>query len=66
LLKKVDHLVKGRVFANRSQAIQAAVREAVLRLNSKRLARECTKLDKAHEQMLADEGLTAETIASTA
>jgi metal-responsive CopG/Arc/MetJ family transcriptional regulator len=60
LLKRVDHLVKARVFANRSQAIQAAVKKTVNRLDRKRLARECAKLDKIQEQMLADEGLIAE------
>lgn len=60
LLKRVDHLVKARVFSNRSQAIQAAVKETLARLDSNRLARECAKLDKTQEQMLADEGLAAE------
>ena len=60
LLRRVDHLVKARVFSNRSQAIQAAVQETVARLDSNRLARECAKLDKAQEQKLADEGLASE------
>jgi metal-responsive CopG/Arc/MetJ family transcriptional regulator len=57
LLRRVDHLVKARVFSNRSQAIQAAVQEKVARLDRNRLARECAKLNKAREQALADEGL---------
>jgi metal-responsive CopG/Arc/MetJ family transcriptional regulator len=60
LLKRVDHLVKARVFSNRSQAIQAAVKDTVARLDNNRLARECAKLNKAQEQQLADEGLAAE------
>jgi metal-responsive CopG/Arc/MetJ family transcriptional regulator len=60
LLRRVDHLVKERVFSNRSQAVQAAVREKVARLDNNRLARECSKLDKAQEQALADEGLPSE------
>jgi metal-responsive CopG/Arc/MetJ family transcriptional regulator len=60
LLRRVDHLVKSRVFSNRSQAIQAAVEEKVARLDNNRLARECAKLDKAQEQALADEGLASE------
>lgn len=60
LLKKVDYLVKARVFANRSQAIQSAVQEKVDRLDQNRLARECAKLNKAEEQALADEGLASE------
>ena len=60
LLKKVDYLVKERVFPSRSQAIQAAVQEKVSRLDRNRLARECAKLDKKFEQALADEGLASE------
>lgn len=60
LLKKVDYLVKERVFSNRSQAIQSAVSEKILRLDRNRLARECAKLDKAEERSLADSGLAAE------
>ena len=60
LLKKVDYLVKERVFSNRSQAIQSAVAEKVSRLDRNRLARECAKLDKSEEQSLADLGLTTE------
>lgn len=60
LLRRVDHLVKSRVFSNRSQAIQAAVEEKVARLDNNRLAQECAKLDRAQEQALADEGLASE------
>lgn len=60
LLKKVDRLVKERVFSNRSQAVQAAVKEKVSRLDRNRLARECAKLNKAEERSLADLGLASE------
>ena len=60
LLKKVDRLVKERVFSNRSQAVQSAVEEKVSRLDRNRLARECGKLNKTEEQSLADLGLAAE------
>lgn len=60
LLKKVDYLVKERVFTNRSQAIQSAVEEKVSRLDRNRLARECAKLDKKEERAMADLGLAAE------
>ncbi len=60
LLKKVDYLVKERVFSNRSQAIQSAVKEKVSRLDRNRLTRECAKLDKLEEQSLADFGLASE------
>lgn len=57
LLNKIDDLVEERVFANRSQVIQSAVKEKVSRLAKNRLARECAKLDKSEEQALADLGL---------
>jgi metal-responsive CopG/Arc/MetJ family transcriptional regulator len=60
LLRKIDRLVKARVFPNRSFAFQAAVQEKISRLDKSRLAKECAKLDKAYEQSLADEGLSAE------
>ena len=60
LLKRVDTLVKARVFHSRSQAIQLAIQEKVTRIDKTRLARECAKLDKAFEQSLADEGLENE------
>jgi Arc/MetJ-type ribon-helix-helix transcriptional regulator len=60
LLKRVDRLVKERVFSNRSQAVQSAVEEKVSRLDSNRLARECAKLNKTEEQSLADLGLASE------
>ena len=60
LLKKVDRLVKERVFSNRSQAVQSAVEEKVSRIDSNRLARECAKLNKIEEQSLADLGLASE------
>jgi Arc/MetJ-type ribon-helix-helix transcriptional regulator len=60
LVRKVDRLVKSRVFASRSQAIQAAVEEKLTRLEKTRLAEECAKLNPSLEQALAEEGLAAE------
>ena len=60
LLTKVDRLVREKVFASRSQALQAAVREKIERMEPSRLARECAKLDPAFEQAMADEGLASE------
>jgi metal-responsive CopG/Arc/MetJ family transcriptional regulator len=56
-LRRVDSLVARRVFPNRSQAIQTAVREKIDRMEGSRLAAECAKLDPKFEQSLADEGL---------
>ena len=60
MLAKVDGLVKRKVFANRSRAIQQAVEEKLDRLEHNRLAAECAKLDPAEEQATAEEGLSAE------
>ncbi len=59
-LEKLDSLVKDQVFPNRSRAIQEAVEEKLNRIQHTRLAEECTKLDPVHEQLLAEEGLSAE------
>jgi len=60
VLKRLDRLVKNRLFENRSRAIQEAVSEKLARLEQNRLARECAKLDKGFEQSMADDGLSAE------
>ncbi|MDZ4675734.1 MAG: ribbon-helix-helix domain-containing protein [Gemmatimonadota bacterium] len=58
LLERLDRLVRGGQFPNRSQAIEAAVAEKLDRLEHRRLAVECAKLDPAAEQAMADEGLS--------
>ena len=60
LLNRVDRLVKSRVFPNRSQVVQEAVKEKIARIDRTRLARECAKLEPTEEQSLADEGLAGE------
>ena len=60
LLKRVDRLVRSRVFPNRSHVIQQAIEENIARIDSTRLARECAKLHPAEEQALADEGIAGE------
>lgn len=57
LLERIDDLVKGKIFSNRSKAIQEAVKETIEKLDKNRLARECAKLDPAFEKVMADEGL---------
>ena len=60
LLKQLDSLVKAHVFPNRSKAIQEAVSDKLARINHRRLAQECSKLDKNFEQAMAEEGLNSE------
>ncbi len=59
-LEHLDRLVRNKTFANRSQAIEAAVEEKLQRLNRVRLAQECKKLDPAYEKKLAEDGFSEE------
>lgn len=59
-LAELDRLVRDGTFANRSRAVETAVREKLDRLTQNRLARECAKLDPAAEAVHADEGLAAD------
>lgn len=55
---ELDRLVQERVFQNRSQAIQEAVSEKLLRMRRNRLALECSKLEPIVEKAMTQEGLT--------
>ena len=55
---ELDRLVDENIFQSRSQAIQEAVSEKLLRMKRTRLAKECAKLDPAFERTISDEGLT--------
>lgn len=57
---EIDRLVREGMFANRSQAIEAAVKERIERIRQTRLARESAKLSSAEEQALAQEGYAEE------
>lgn len=60
ILKQIDVLVKSKYFPNRSKAIQDAVAEKLARLEKRRLAQECAKLNPDFEQSLAEEGFSVE------
>jgi Arc/MetJ-type ribon-helix-helix transcriptional regulator len=60
LLAEVDRLVAAGRFPNRSQAIQAAVRDRLDRMRRTRLAEEAAKLDPKEERAIADEGLAGD------
>lgn len=60
LLLLVDRWVAEGRYPNRSQAIQAAVREKLERSQRTRLADEAAKLDPKEERALAEEGFAAE------
>jgi len=63
LLARLDRMVRGGQFPNRSQAIEVAVSEKLERLERRRLAAECALLDRQEEQGLAEEGLGADATA---
>ena len=52
ILDKLDRLVRIRIFANRSQAIEIAIEEKLQRLEQTRLARECAKLNPDFEKVI--------------
>lgn len=60
LLTQIDRWVADGRYPNRSQAIQAAVREKLERASQTRLAEEAAKLDPREERALAEEGFAAE------
>lgn len=60
LVEEVDELVAAQEFPNRSQAIEAALADALGRRARTRLARECARLDAAEERALAEEGFGQE------
>ncbi len=63
MLTRLDRVVESGAYPNRSQAIEAAVMEKLDRLEHRRLAAECAKLDPATEQAIAEEGLGADAAA---
>jgi metal-responsive CopG/Arc/MetJ family transcriptional regulator len=60
LLDRIDRLVAQRKFSSRSRAIQLAVQAQIERLDRRRLASECAKLDPRFEQAVAEEGASYE------
>lgn len=55
LLDVVDRWVRQGRYPNRSQAIQAAVREKLERWRRRRLAEEAAKLDPREEKAMSEE-----------
>jgi len=60
ILRRLDRLVRSRLYPSRSGAIQEAVEEKLVRLERSRLARECAKLDPDFEKAMAEEGISEE------
>ena len=59
VLADLDRLVANGIFGNRSEAIEAAIKEKLARLSRGRLARECAKLNPLEERAMAEEGMAA-------
>jgi metal-responsive CopG/Arc/MetJ family transcriptional regulator len=59
-INELDRLVQEEVFQNRSQAIQEAISEKLLRLKKTRLISESSKLERSFERKLTEEGLVAD------
>lgn len=57
LLNEIDRWVAEGRYPNRSQAIQAAIRDKLERVRRKRLVEEAAKLSPKEERALAEEGL---------
>jgi len=57
LLELLDNLVQNRIFNNRSQAINSALREKLSRIQKTRLELECKKLVIEEEREFADIGI---------
>jgi metal-responsive CopG/Arc/MetJ family transcriptional regulator len=57
VLRRLDALAREGAYANRSQAIEAALRCELDRRRRGRLARVCAKLDPAVEQAEAERGM---------
>ena len=55
---ELDRLVDKHVFQSRSQAIQEAVSEKLLRMKRTRLAEESAKLEPVFERTMCDEGFS--------
>lgn len=59
-LRRLDELVEQHGYESRSSAVQEAVEEKLSRVERRRLARECAKLDPEFEKRMAEEGLANE------
>jgi metal-responsive CopG/Arc/MetJ family transcriptional regulator len=56
LLERIDRLVAEKKFPSRSRVIQFAIEAQIDRVDRRRLASECAKLNPAYEQQLAEHG----------
>ena len=60
IVSRLDRLVKQEAYTNRSQAIEAAIRDKLQRLDRTRLVQELSKIDPQYEKALAEEGIATD------
>ena len=60
VLESLEQLIRDGRYANRSRAIEQAVREKVSRAERSRLVQQLAKLDAAEEKSIAEEGIGAD------
>ena len=60
IVETVDSWVRKNLFPNRSRAIQEAIKDKLAKIERRRLAYECSKLDHVFEKSIAEEGLSNE------
>ncbi|MCU0726802.1 MAG: ribbon-helix-helix domain-containing protein [Planctomycetes bacterium] len=60
ILDGIDRLVSHGTFTSRSDAIESAVREKLVRPSGDRLARQCAVLDPSEERAWAEQGMRTE------
>ena len=60
VLNRLDAWVQSKHFASRSEAIEQAIEAQLHRLERTRLAEQCTLLDVAQEQAMAELGLATD------
>ncbi len=57
VVRRVDELVSRAAFTSRSQAVEAALREKLERIDRRRLSEELAKLQPDQEKRMAEEGI---------
>lgn len=60
IVDKIDQLVKKHDYQNRSQVIEDAIREKLLKINKYRLSKELNNIDIDEERKMAEEGIEGE------
>lgn len=60
ILRKIDSLVKKRVYRSRSEVVETALEEMLVQVDKALLWRECAKMDPREEQAMSEERYKAD------